>query len=218
MTETTHTPNASPIPPEVTRLAGQALDLWQNHLAALASDPKAKEDMARLIAPMTQACASWMDMMQQGLRDVNAYPEAQSPHAQQPVSPMSEHTNARSAGRDSFVAGAADAFSRESQRADESMDDADAGFLDVLCPFDLPPRFLKRDEPVLKDAAPSTRGRAASADSGSDLAGLADRLAQLERELDAMRGGRTADADVSDAGDDSDAARMARARMGSTSY
>jgi len=59
------------------KIASEALDLWQNHLTALANDPKAQEEMARFVAPMGQMFAQWTTMMQSGVaRDDDSAQEA----------------------------------------------------------------------------------------------------------------------------------------------
>jgi hypothetical protein len=45
-------------------LAQEALDLWEGHLNALSSDPKAKEDMAKFIAPLSEMYTQWANMLQ----------------------------------------------------------------------------------------------------------------------------------------------------------
>lgn len=48
-------------------LAKDALDLWQNHLTSLASDPKAKEELAQLVGPMGKMFSDWTEMVQQSM-------------------------------------------------------------------------------------------------------------------------------------------------------
>jgi transposase-like protein len=51
-------------PSDLNNLASEALDLWQEHLAALAADPKAKADLAQLIEPSRRLFAQWMEKAQ----------------------------------------------------------------------------------------------------------------------------------------------------------
>ena len=46
------------------KLAQEALDLWEGHLSSLSSDPKAKEDMAKFIAPLSEMYSHWANMLQ----------------------------------------------------------------------------------------------------------------------------------------------------------
>lgn len=48
-------------------LAREVLDLWQDHLSAVAADPSARADMARMMAPASKAFADWTEMVQRGL-------------------------------------------------------------------------------------------------------------------------------------------------------
>jgi hypothetical protein len=50
--------------PDLNKLAAEALDLWQEHLAALASDPKAKADLAQMMEPSRRMFAEWMKKAQ----------------------------------------------------------------------------------------------------------------------------------------------------------
>ena len=100
-----------------SQLAKEALDVWQNHLTALASDEKAKEEMAQFVAPMTQMYAQWTNMMQTGFQDLmatvvptppaaktesspdfspEARPEKATPHHDD-ISPLDAHAAAPSA-------------------------------------------------------------------------------------------------------------------------
>jgi len=51
-------------PPDFTKLAAEAMDLWQEHLATLAADPKAKADLAQLLEPQRRVFAEWMKKAQ----------------------------------------------------------------------------------------------------------------------------------------------------------
>lgn len=57
-------------PNDWSQLAKDALDIWQNHLTSLATDPKAKEEMARFVTPMTEAMAGWSNVVQQGMQQM----------------------------------------------------------------------------------------------------------------------------------------------------
>ena len=48
-------------------LAAEACDLWQEHLAAYATDPKAKAELMRLLEPSRRLFAEWAGLMQHGL-------------------------------------------------------------------------------------------------------------------------------------------------------
>lgn len=56
--------------PDWSKLAQEALDLWQEHLAAYAADPAAKEALTQLATPpldmARQMFAEWSGMMQHG--------------------------------------------------------------------------------------------------------------------------------------------------------
>lgn len=52
--------------PEMNQLAAEALDLWQEHLATLAADPKAKSDLAHIMEPSRRMFAEWMEKAQNG--------------------------------------------------------------------------------------------------------------------------------------------------------
>ena len=52
---------------DLTALAAEVLDLWQEHLAAYATDPAAKAELMRLLEPQRQLFADWAAMMQHGL-------------------------------------------------------------------------------------------------------------------------------------------------------
>jgi hypothetical protein len=74
--------------PDWNQLAKEALDLWQNHLTSLAADPKAKEEMVKLVAPMSHMFSSWTDLMQQSLQGFmtpEAEPSSAAPAQKEPV-------------------------------------------------------------------------------------------------------------------------------------
>ena len=50
--------------PDLNTLAIEALDLWQEHLAALASNPTAKADLANIMEPSRRLFAEWMKKAQ----------------------------------------------------------------------------------------------------------------------------------------------------------
>ncbi|MDP9126688.1 MAG: hypothetical protein M3N08_00310 [Pseudomonadota bacterium] len=52
--------------PDLAALAAEALDLWQEHLALSASDPKAKAELMSLLEPSRRLFADWTTMMQKG--------------------------------------------------------------------------------------------------------------------------------------------------------
>ncbi|NTU76356.1 MAG: hypothetical protein HGA90_00825 [Alphaproteobacteria bacterium] len=56
-----------PESPEWAMLAQDILGLWQDHLATLAADPKAKAEMAQYMAPSARLFAEWADMVQHGV-------------------------------------------------------------------------------------------------------------------------------------------------------
>lgn len=56
---------ASPlIPPDFASLASEACDMWQQHLAACSNDPKAREELMRLLEPSRRMFADWTSMVQ----------------------------------------------------------------------------------------------------------------------------------------------------------
>ena len=61
-----------PLPSDLTALAAEALDLWQDHLATASSDPKAKAEMMKLLEPSRQMFADWVSMMQHGAHATTA--------------------------------------------------------------------------------------------------------------------------------------------------
>ncbi|HUY68436.1 MAG TPA: hypothetical protein VMV79_03955 [Alphaproteobacteria bacterium] len=54
-------------------LAAEALDLWQEHLASYATDPKAKNELMRMMEPARQWFADWAAMMQHGAYGANLF-------------------------------------------------------------------------------------------------------------------------------------------------
>jgi hypothetical protein len=52
--------------PDLNTLAIEACDMWQEHLAALASDPAARADLTRMLEPQRRMFAEWVGMMQKG--------------------------------------------------------------------------------------------------------------------------------------------------------
>ncbi|MDX2028767.1 MAG: hypothetical protein SFW62_09065 [Alphaproteobacteria bacterium] len=79
-------------PADLTALAAEALDLWQEHLASYAADPKAKKEMMRLLEPSRRLFADWATMMQHGPYGTSASASAKSavaaarPEAARPAS------------------------------------------------------------------------------------------------------------------------------------
>ncbi|HEU0118700.1 MAG TPA: hypothetical protein VFR09_08725 [Alphaproteobacteria bacterium] len=57
---------------DINALASEVMDLWQEHLAVYASDPKAKVELMRLLEPQRQLFADWASMMQNGFHAGNA--------------------------------------------------------------------------------------------------------------------------------------------------
>lgn len=56
---------ASPlIPPDFAALAAEACDMWQQHLAACSNDPKAREELMRLLEPSRRMFADWTSLVQ----------------------------------------------------------------------------------------------------------------------------------------------------------
>ncbi len=168
-----------------TKLAKDALDIWQSHLTALASDEKAKDDLAKMMAPMTQMAGQWANVMQKSFQDLMTTGTSDSSTMASPPPPSSS-SDATSHAPEPDAAVSDPALSVEP-----------AGVQDFV-----------PDQPVPAPVAPaSPSGRSASADGPRDLAELAGRLAELERELDSLRprtkragGDRTAATPLSDDG------------------
>jgi ribosomal protein S15P/S13E len=58
---------------DVNALAAEALDLWQEHLATYATDPKAKSELVKLMEPTRRWFAEWATMMQHGAYGANVF-------------------------------------------------------------------------------------------------------------------------------------------------
>ncbi|MDD3182056.1 MAG: hypothetical protein PHD48_04545 [Alphaproteobacteria bacterium] len=281
------------------KLAREALDLWEGHLSSLASDPKAKEDMAKFISPMSGMFEQWAAMMQQGLQGASPFTASTQGSSESSSETCSADDSeeppytvwqeemimaakaaaastaaAFTAAPSTPVAQAASATTMASESPNVSNDQTDepcmkasqmnspqlnaayAAMVDVSA-SDSPvygantgasfaalqeamPDYYKKiihpgttsvadayKQEVAADAqpdvsvaaSPSTSGNAAAASGPRDLAQLASRLAQLERELDGMRSkNKQGDSSTAlDDADDQDAQRMARARQTSTS-
>jgi len=69
---------------DMNAIAIEALNLWQEHLATLATDPKAKADLARMMEPSRQMFAEWAEKMQAMAHAPAASPFTATPA---PVSP-----------------------------------------------------------------------------------------------------------------------------------
>lgn len=277
------------------KLARDALDLWEGHLNALASDPKAKEDLAKFISPMSGMFEQWSDMMQKGLQGTSPFtastpsstPSSDSPKtadssettgvAEEPSEytvwqeEMIKAAQAAAAATAATFAVAPSApcavapveteargsDDRETQTMEAHMNAAYAALVDVsdaampaygshtgasfAALQEAMPDYYKTlihpgsdsvadayKQEVAADAKPDVLVPAATTTSGGsfvaagprDLAQLASRLAQLERELDGMRSKNNAggaDASLDDS-DDGDAQRMARARQGTSTF
>ncbi len=271
------------------KLAREALDLWEGHLSAISSDPKAKEEMAKFIAPMSHMFTQWSDMMQGGLHSTTSAQEAEASASGEPdvAAAQDQATQEPAVGASSASAAdtvsvqfddpyakwhadmikAAQAAAEASlatyieapqtpveqtrtaavvETASEDVCEAEtptyaargmgatfAAMQDILSDLDTSQDTpdAEADRAAVVDATPmatvakpdlaasavsSDSGRAPAAAGPRDLAELASRLAQLERELDGLRGtgkeGHSASA--FDDADDADALRMARARQG----
>lgn len=263
------------------KLAREALDLWEGHLNALASDPTAREEMVKFIAPMSHMFNQWSDMMQGTFQAASscasaptAAPEtAQEETAQEPEAPNAEEAKEQDAeaaweeqimkaaqasaqealetymeslhtsvGETGAVLDIAASAVGEIQEAETPVYASHAGaafaaLQDVMS--DLSQDTISAEEDrvavddttaiattaaIVTDAKPDLSVSAAAPDSGRtaaasgprDLAELASRLAQLERELDGIRAQGKAGVSSSalDDADDAEAQRMARARQG----
>jgi hypothetical protein len=171
--------------PDWNRLAQDALDLWQGHLTSLATDPSAKADLARLMQPMGQMVADWTAMMQKmGAHGQNAFTNA----AANAAGPTPSSSEPAAASTNAAGVGPADEPAGDEPPLDESVDDVssfepDDGSDDSA--------IIDDDEPGLPDDSPpestGASGDAAPAARASDMAQLADRLAELERRLDERR-------------------------------
>lgn len=182
-----------------SHLAKDALDLWQNHLTSLACDPKAKEEMARFVAPMTEAMTGWSQMMQTGMHEMmkmaaSAAEQAQATSGEAQAAPSSpapqDGAQEEEAAAPSAVPSAAPPQEAEApacagedgKREPAAMEPFTAS--PVLAPA---PVCERGSEPAPATAPAGAGGRASGADSGRSLAELAGRLAVLERELDQLR-------------------------------
>ena len=263
------------------KLAREALDLWEGHLSAIASDPKAKEEMAKFIAPMSHMFTQWSDMMQGGLHAATGAaptpcePEVVStpePEVSVEPAPVVDDDFARAQAEDTYAKWQADMVKAAKAAAEASLTTymeahqtaleqtrsyanlavegdvceaetpiyaarglgaAFSALQDVMSDLDTSQDTLQAeaDRAAVVDATPmatvakpdlaasavsSDSGRAPAAAGPRDLAELASRLAQLERELDGIRrtGKEGHSSSAFDDADDADALRMARARQG----
>jgi len=57
---------------DLNSLAAEVMDLWQEHLATYATDPAAREGLARMLEPQRQLFADWSTMMQNGMHGASA--------------------------------------------------------------------------------------------------------------------------------------------------
>ncbi|MDD3288595.1 MAG: hypothetical protein PHX43_06275 [Alphaproteobacteria bacterium] len=73
------------IDPDLRSLAEEALDLWQDYLDSYSSDPKARTEMAKMMAPMNQMFAQWAGFMQHGIN--GAKPDVNEPSKQESTPP-----------------------------------------------------------------------------------------------------------------------------------
>jgi len=60
--------------PDLKAVAAEALDLWQEHLAAYGASPQSKAELLNLLEPMSRLFAEWAMMMQ-----YNAHAPGDSP-------------------------------------------------------------------------------------------------------------------------------------------
>ncbi|MDX9688858.1 MAG: hypothetical protein RBT70_00125 [Alphaproteobacteria bacterium] len=218
-------------------LAKEAMDLWQNHLASLASDPKAKEEMIKFVTPMTQMYTQWASLMQStfsGMMNPSESPVSPEQEAEsrvwssEPVVPEASSTASSPIDSPSDVSESAPAASSSIDSPSDVSESAPAASAapvvtqaaaetismpavqpDVIqdkvvvshesqpvvapAPAAQPVASQPVPEPVAVSpepkpvAASRPSGNAAPADGSRDLSELASRLAQLERELEAMR-------------------------------
>ena len=59
-------------PSDLNALAAEVMDIWQDHLAVYAADPKAKAELMHLLEPQRQLFADWAVMMQNSLHGAGA--------------------------------------------------------------------------------------------------------------------------------------------------
>ncbi len=214
------------------QLAQEALDLWQNHLTALASDAAAKDEMAQFVAPMSQMFTQWASMMQSGFSGVMPQEWSGSPSASTATPPPATQEPAQEPVAEHPVAPPQEKQPEEESpplavtpnKEEESL--APPSKPESAAPRDLDDGKKLAVSNVAPTASPqqAARRRAALAAGSGDLAQLAGRLAKLERELEALRARpkrsasddsalASADADAetasasSDAGDDERVAR-----------
>ena len=196
-----------------SQLAKDALDIWQNHLTSLATDPKAKEEMARFVTPMTEAMTGWSSVMQQGMHQMMkmAATAAEQAQAYAPPETESETTSetADAAAESAGTASEPSPLKEESVAAPENdapvaeneseqqvvMEEAVRHDVSVTpAALDEPARDDERvaservsnDSSQRAESAPES-GRTLTPDGSRSLAELAGRLAVLERELDHLR-------------------------------
>lgn len=219
------------------KVAQDALDLWQNHLNNLANDPKLKEDMARMVAPMGQMFNQWASVMQQSMSTFMT-PSADQATAQpdspfetdESASAQSSQPEAQTLDDQNPVSGPDDSIQGDVEQPAAPVavaDDQPVAVLDepvILsqpepAPIPEPVVEPKLEQPAVVDVQSTTRGRAPSSDGARDLAQLAGRLAELERELESLRstskrnaGG--SDESASDAADAGDVQRVAGSGQG----
>ncbi len=67
-------PATALIPPDFAALATEACELWQEHLATCSSDPKAREELMRLLEPSRRMFADWTTLMQNATHGHGAPP------------------------------------------------------------------------------------------------------------------------------------------------
>lgn len=61
---------------DMTELAAELLDLWQEHLTAYATDPRAKAELMHFMEPQRRLFAEWAAMMQHGFNGPGfSYPQ-----------------------------------------------------------------------------------------------------------------------------------------------
>jgi hypothetical protein len=75
---------------DIQALAAEVVDLWQDHLSVLATDPQAKAELMQLMEPQRRLFADWAAMMQNGMHATGASPnpgqsQSQPAAASQPV-------------------------------------------------------------------------------------------------------------------------------------
>jgi hypothetical protein len=197
-------------------LAKEALDLWQNHLSSLASDPKAKEEMIKFVTPMTQMYTQWAGLMQStfsGIMNPSESPASPEQEAEsrawssEPVATDASSSDSSAVDSTPTVVEVATPSPVATQTVAETistpsvqtdvLQDQDKVVVShesqpvasapAVQPVPAPP--VVQPVALAPEPAPASRagGNAAPADGTRDLSELASRLAQLERELEAMR-------------------------------